>query len=41
MGPVKWKGALEHAQIAQIHIILCMHKVLSRAQLFKINYVIS
>ena len=31
----------EYAQNVQIQITLCMHKVLSRAQLFKANDVVS
>ena len=41
MGRVKRKSAFEHAQNVQIHIILCMGKISSRAQLFKTNDVIS
>ena len=34
-GPHQAKSALEHAQSVPIQIILLMHKVSSRAQLFK------
>ena len=38
MGHVKRKSAFKHEQI---QIILCMHKVSSRAQLFKANDIVS
>ena len=41
MGHVKRKSAFQHAQNAQIQIILHMHKVSSRARLFKANDVVS
>ena len=35
------KSAFERVQNVQIHIILCMHKTSSRAQLFKANDIVS